>query len=93
MIKGTEYLTKITMPPIIDIERDIIGYEVHNSWGKLWKFSSSVAWNDENKDFPNWINFNNVHLFEVVIDHNRIKIDTPKSHVFTINLFDDINSF
>ena len=33
MIKGKEYLTKIRMPPIIDIEDDKIGYQVINSHG------------------------------------------------------------
>ena len=69
-IRGREYLTKIKMPHIIDIEGDKIGYRVQNSHGQLWKYSSSISWNDENTpEFPKWINFKNIHFFEVVIDH------------------------
>ena len=80
MIKAEDYLTTIPMPPIIDIDGDQIGIEVRSLEGKLWKFSSSIAWNVENYGyFPEWINFKNIGQFEVVIDHNRITKDTePK---------------
>ena len=79
------------MPPIIDNEGDKVGYEVTNSNNQLWKFSKSIAWNDKNKDFPPWVNFNNIQFFEVVIDNNQITKDTEKLVSFFINLYDDVN--
>ena len=66
---GEEYLSTITMTPVIDTEGDKIKYEVQNSQGHFWKFSSSIGWNDKNKEFPVWINFNNNNEFKIVIDH------------------------
>ena len=80
------------MPPIIDYEGDKVGYVVTNSNNQIWKFSKSSGWNDKNKDFPVWVNFNNIKFFEVVIDNSLIKKDTEKYANFLIMLYDDINS-
>ena len=92
MIKGRDYLTKVTLPPVIDIEGDKIGYEVQNSRGQIWKYSSSKTWNDKNKDFPEWINFNNFNFFEVIIDQALITGETERTAEFMINLYDNVNS-